>query len=210
MAAWKIRGCTVADAPAIARNNMSAFWEDPTWILLWPEHDFLIEQATKRYPRGLTRDRAVNRHQKAVDPVTAGNLLWPEAQVPAVSVEEEEEFRNLAESAWWEGRSGMSGLDDKNEVVMDRIMAERGYIKLDYLAVHPDNKGKGMGTALVESGIQYAENARLPIFAMAFKAGQGIYRRLAFKEVERVIQDDSQFGGKGEYGAYFVVYDVAK
>lgn len=43
---------------------------------------------------------------------------------------------------------------------------------------------------------------------MAFKAGLGIYRRLAFKEVERVIQDDSQFGGKGEYGAYFVIYDV--
>lgn len=150
MAAWKIRGCTVADAPAIARNNMSAFWEDPTWILLWPEHvtkEFLIEQATKRYPRSLIRDHAVNRHQKAVDPVTgtlvgyarwvlpeghqldeSGQPTWPEAQVPAVSVEEEEEFRKLAESAWWEGRSGMSGLDDKNEVVMDRIMAERPYI----------------------------------------------------------------------------------
>jgi hypothetical protein len=43
---------------------------------------------------------------------------------------------------------------------------------------------------------------------MAFKAGLGIYRRLEFKEVERVIQDDSQFGGNGEYGAYFMIHDV--
>lgn len=124
----------------------------------------------------------------------------------------------------------MPSLYDKNGVVMDRIIAERPYIserntyhfhyvagdtrgsdclaELDYLAVHPDNKGKGIGTALVESGIQYAEKVRLPIFARAFMAGLGIYRRLGFKEVERVIQDDSQFGGKGKYGAYFVIYDV--
>ena len=80
--------------------------------------------------------------------------------------------------------------------------------ELDYLAVHPDNKGKGVGTALVEAGIQYAEKVGLPIFVLAFKAGLGIYTRLGFKEVQRLIQDDSQFGGKGEYGAYFMVYDV--
>ncbi|KAB5550023.1 acyl-CoA N-acyltransferase [Coniochaeta sp. 2T2.1] len=204
MPSWEIRGCTVADAAELARNNMSAFWEDPTWILLWLEHvtkEFLIEQATKRYPRSLLRDRTLNRHQKAVDPATgtlvgyarwvlpevlecdgSGRPTWPQAQVPAVTADEEEELRRLAESAWWE--------------------------ELDYLAVHPNNKGKGIGTALVEAGMGYAEKARLPIFAMAFKAGFGIYRRLGFKEDERVIQDDSQFGGKGEYGAYFMIYDV--
>ena len=81
-------------------------------------------------------------------------------------------------------------------------------LELDYLAVHPENKGKGIGTALVESGIRHAEKIRVPIFAMAFKAGRGIYTRLGFKEVNRVIQDDSPYGGAGEYGAYFMIYDI--
>lgn len=111
MVAWEIRGCTVADAAALARNNISAFWDDPTWIQLWPEQvaqEFLIEQSTKRYPRNLLRDRATTRHQKTVNPVTGalvgyarwilpeghsaaenGEPAWPEAQVPAVSGEEE-------------------------------------------------------------------------------------------------------------------------
>jgi hypothetical protein len=50
----------------------------------------------------------------------------------------------------------------------------------------------------------------VPIFAMAYKAGLGIYTRLGFKEVERVIQDASKFGGKGEYGAYFMIYNATK
>lgn len=48
------------------------------------------------------------------------------------------------------------------------------------------------------------------IFVLAFKAGLGVYKRLGFQEVERVIQDDSKYGGKGEYGAYFLVYQVNK
>ncbi|KAE8140682.1 hypothetical protein BDV38DRAFT_279659 [Aspergillus pseudotamarii] len=49
MASWKIEPCSVADAPALAYNDMSAFWEDPTWIL-------------------------EVRHQNAVDPLT-GELV---------------------------------------------------------------------------------------------------------------------------------------
>lgn len=71
--------------------------------------------------------------------------------------------------------------------------------------MHPENKGKGIASALVESGMRYADRAQLPVFVMAFKAGRGIYARLGFDEVERVIQDDSRYGGSGEYGAYFMV-----
>ncbi|KAI1412367.1 acyl-CoA N-acyltransferase [Hypoxylon sp. FL1857] len=232
MTSWRIEGCTVADAAALARNNMSAFWEDPTWILLWPKEitrEFMIEQAAKRYPRLLLSARETTRHQKAVDPATGalvgyarwilppshsttedGNPEWPKAQVPDVSEDERKQFEELAQSAWWNGREEMRNIDDKNDVVMDRILAERLYIKLEYLAVHPENKGKGIATALVESGIRQAEKIGLPIFVMSYKAGRGVYERLGFKEAERVIQDDSQYGGKGEYAAYFMIYDVPK
>lgn len=82
------------------------------------------------------------------------------------------------------------------------------WLGLDYLAVHPENKGKRIGTALVASGIKYAERAGLPVFTLAFKAGRGVYARLGFQEVDRVIQDDSEYGGPGEYAAYFMIYDI--
>jgi hypothetical protein len=50
----------------------------------------------------------------------------------------------------------------------------------------------------------------VPIFAMAYKAGLGIYTRLGFKDVDWVIQDASKFGGSGEYGAYFMIYDITR
>ncbi|KAI1454800.1 acyl-CoA N-acyltransferase [Annulohypoxylon moriforme] len=228
MTTWKIEGCTVADAAALAHNNMSAFWEDPTWILLWPKEitrDFLIKQGEKRYPRLLLREREVTRHQKAVDPATGalvgyarwilpagrstggGGPEWASAQVPDVGDDEKIQYEELAESAWWNGRKEMRHIDDKNDVVMDRILSEKSYIKLDYLAVHPDNKGKGIATALVQSGIRYATEVGIPIFVMSYKAGRGVYERLGFREVERVIQDDTEYGGKGEYGTYFMIYD---
>jgi hypothetical protein len=70
MAGWKIEHRTVADAAALVRSNMAAFWEDPTWIVLWPKDiilDFLIEQSTKRQALNLLRLREVTRHEKAVD-----------------------------------------------------------------------------------------------------------------------------------------------
>ncbi|KAE8369830.1 acyl-CoA N-acyltransferase [Aspergillus caelatus] len=219
MTTWKIEPCSVKDAAALARNNMAAFWEDPNWITLWPKdmkREFIIEQSAKRQPRNLLRDREKVRHQKAVDPIlppghrTAenGSPAWAEAQVPDVSEDEKKRYQELAESAWWSPREDMDSLDDKNHVVMDRILAEKPYIRLDYLAVHPENKGKGIGTALVANGIKHAEHARVPIFTLAFKAGRGVYARLGFQEVDRIIQDDSKYGGPGEYAAYFMIYDV--
>ncbi|KAE8142358.1 hypothetical protein BDV38DRAFT_278523 [Aspergillus pseudotamarii] len=210
---------------------MAAFWEDPNWVILWPKdmkREFIIEQSAKRQPRNLLRDREKVRHQKAVDPVTGavvgyarwilpsghyttedGSPAWAEAQVPDVSEGEKKRYQELAESAWWNPREDMDSLDDKNHVVMDRILAEKPFIRLDYLAVHPENKGKGIGTALVASGMKYAEQAGVPVFTLAFKAGRGIYARLRFQEVDRVIQNDSEYGGPGEYAAYFMIYNVS-
>jgi hypothetical protein len=148
MTAWKIERCTVTDAAGLARNSMSAFWEDPTWILQWPgiSKEFLIEQCAKRQPRNLLRNRATVRHEKAVDPDTGafvgyarwvlppghatakdGGPVWPEAQVPDVGGEEKKRFTEEAESAWWDPIE-MEGIEDKIDLVIDRIEAEKPYI----------------------------------------------------------------------------------
>ncbi|KAE8149872.1 acyl-CoA N-acyltransferase [Aspergillus avenaceus] len=231
MTSWRVEPCSAADGDALAYNNISAFWEDPTWVLSWPgiSLEYLIEQSKKRQPRNLLRDRETHRHQKVVDPVTGtvvgyarwilpsehvtlddGSPMWPEAQIPDVSDEERQRYSEMAESAWWKPREDLDALDEKTDIVKKRLLAERPYIRLDYLAVHPDNKGKGIGSALAASGIRYAEKVGIPLFVLAFKAGRGVYERLGFKEVDRVIQDDSQYGGLGEYGAYFMIYDIVE
>jgi predicted N-acetyltransferase YhbS len=95
-------------------------------------------------------------------------------------------------------------------ITVDVHKSYQAFAELDYLAVHPENKGKGVATALVESGLKQAEAMGVDVFIMAFKAGRGVYARLGFREVDRVIQDDSKFGGPGEYAAYFMVYHVKK
>ncbi len=53
-----------------------------------------------------------------------------------------------------------------------------------------------------------ARRMGVDIFILAFKAGLGVYKRLGFKIVDQIIQDDSMYGGQGEYGAYYMVYEV--
>lgn len=78
---------------------------------------------------------------------------------------------------------------------------------LEYLAVHPNNQRKGVGTALVKSGMNQADKLELAIFVHAFKEGVALYKRMGFQLVAELVQDDSALGGNGEYGAYFFVYE---
>lgn len=57
---------------------------------------------------------------------------------------------------------------------------------------------------LVASGIAQAEKLGVDIYMMAYKAGLHMYQRLGFEMLEYKIQDDSKWGGKGEYGTYFL------
>ncbi|KAI1082213.1 hypothetical protein F5B20DRAFT_532571 [Whalleya microplaca] len=223
MSAYRVRGCVASDGPSLAYNNMSAYWTDPTWVLLWENktREYVIEQAAKRYPKSLLMDRAHKRHQVAVDSDT-GQIVgycrwilpdrltgeWLEAQTPAVSAEEETEYAKSFDNADFSGRPGMDDIDIPISVIKKRLLGLKEYIELEYLAVHPDNRNHGIATLLVESGIAQAEKMGVDIFVLAYKAGLGVYKRTGFKMLDQLIQDDSKYGGKGEYGAYFMEREV--
>jgi hypothetical protein len=61
-----------------------------------------------------------------------GGAGWTETQVEHVSEDDSKRFEELAESGWWNGGTGMSGIDDKNYVVMNRILKEKPYISQSY------------------------------------------------------------------------------
>ncbi|KAI0603489.1 hypothetical protein F4775DRAFT_533908 [Biscogniauxia sp. FL1348] len=225
MSPYAVRGCVAADGPALAYNNISAFWTDPTYVLLWGDktREYMIEQASKRYPRSLLTDRDHKRHQVVVDSET-GSVVgysrwilpdrlaseWPDAQTPAVSDREEKEYTEAFESADWSGRPGMDEIDVPVTAIKNKLLGRREYMILDYLAVHPDNWGHGIGTLLVEAGIAQAEKMGVDIFVLAYKAGLGVYLRLGFTLLDQLIQDDSKYGGRGEYGTYFLEMEVEK
>lgn len=146
MPPYTIQPVTLADSPALARNNISAFWTNPNWNLLWPKNttlDFLIAEATKRMPNNLLRDTAALRHLKAVDTETGelvGYARWElpaghrdaaawagsRIAVDAVSEEERRAIKERSDAAWWEPID-MDGIDDCVPQ-KKRILAEKPYI----------------------------------------------------------------------------------
>ena len=78
---------------------------------------------------------------------------------------------------------------------------------LDYLAVHPENQGKGVASALVKIGLEKMANTGLDIFVLAFERGYGVYKRLGFRIERELIQDDSPYGGPGKYTLRYMIYE---
>jgi len=75
---------------------------------------------------------------------------------------------------------------------------------LDYLAVHPDYRRQGIASMLVQEGVKQAEKLGLDTFVMACEDGKGVYEKAGFMLLEQVVEDDSLFGGEGEYTSYFL------
>lgn len=72
--------------------------------------------------------------------------------------------------------------------------------------MHPDNQGKGIGTALVQSGLEQAEKLGLDVFIYAKQQGVGVYKRLGFRIEKDFVLDDSAYGGTGEVYVALMIY----
>ncbi|KKP07324.1 acetyltransferase [Trichoderma harzianum] len=227
MATYTLAPVSLSDSEDLSRNNISAFWQDPNWVLAW-KHSTLEKQidiTTKRYPRRLISDHATARHQKAIDPQTGrlvgyarwvlpdsyattadGEPTWPEALGPVVSPEEAEEIKRIAEATPLNANNETDHLDNNVTKMKNEVLEGKTYFVLEYLAVHPENQGKGIATLLVQSGMKEAEKLGLDIFVLAFRYGWGVYGRLGFSVERELIQDDSMYGGDGKYGVRCMIY----
>lgn len=79
---------------------------------------------------------------------------------------------------------------------------------LDHIAVHPDFRGCGIATLLVQAGLREADRMGLDTCVLAMRAALGVYQHAGFRLVDEVLQDASPYGGEAEYGAYFLVKEV--
>jgi len=81
---------------------------------------------------------------------------------------------------------------------------------LDYLAVHPDYQGNGIGSMLVKSGLEQVEKLGFDCFVLAKNAGLGVYQRAGFKLLDQVLGDNSMYGGPGLFTWSLLDYKVKK
>lgn len=232
MPTWKILPCTSSDGKPIAINTTHAFWDAPMWRLQWRPDitlSFLTEQLIKRQPLRLLRERDTLRHLKAVDPETgelvgysrwrlpdnhvltsSGEVEWKEAQIPDVSAETRKELEEAARGVWWDPRTDVDVLDEDNGRVKGEVVKGREVLVLEFLAVHPRNKGNGIGTALVEAGLKQARRMGLSVLIVSYRASKGVYERLGFRVMGKVEKDDTAFGGDGDYSWFFMVWEGEK
>lgn len=138
-----LRTGTASDGPAIAANNIPAYWENGNWRLMWEPRtcDYVTEQSAKRQSMNMLSDREHKRVQVAVDRET-GRIVgyarwalpdrlvseWLECQVPAVSQEEEAQYAAAHASADWQHRTELDVLDRPISAMMKRLFALHEYM----------------------------------------------------------------------------------
>jgi len=220
MSPYIIEACRVEDAVEIARSNISAFWNDPNWVLMWRDKskDYVISQAIRRSARNLLKDPTQYRHQKVQDcdtgaivgyarwilPTGSDIGVWNEAIVPRVSQQEVDAAEKEFQDADWSTWRAVDELDPPIDAMNEALLSRKEYVILSYLAVHPNYQRKGIASLLVDSGIKAAQNMNFDIFVRASDAGLRMYQKVGFQLLGQVIQDDSRFGGNGNYGVHFL------
>jgi len=143
---FTIETCTAADGPALARNNIPAFFTIKNWSLLWTRVnktcEYVTSQAALRWGYNVLKDPARGRYQKAVDangqlvgyckwvlPAGAGEELWPEAKVARVSEEEEKRIKAEFDSADWKFDHSFDVLDDPQDEMEQRLLGKKNYLR---------------------------------------------------------------------------------
>jgi len=148
MPPFVVRPCTLEDSPGAARNNILAFWPDPSWRAMWQvkTRDYVVEQNIIRYPKFLLADRDHRRHEIAVDEVTGEVVgytrwvlpdipnkdlreVWPSARVADVSKEVEDEAAENAKKADWEFDHSFDGPVQRVAAVRKSLFEGKGYLR---------------------------------------------------------------------------------
>ena len=139
--------CSADDGPEIARVYISAFWTDPTWVIIWPGKslDYVIRQSARRMPHSLLMDTTHRRHQKVIDTETGLTVgyarwtipeleevdvasLWSTARVPSISEERALEAEREYAAADYAFDHSLDELDEPIDEMMTLLTRKKKYI----------------------------------------------------------------------------------
>ena len=69
---------------------------------------------------------------------------------------------------------------------------------LNYLIVHPSYQGLGLSKKLLNVGLEEADRTGASCFVVSTIAGEGVYKKVGFREIDRFVVDPRPFGGERE------------
>jgi hypothetical protein len=156
MPPFQVAPCTIGDGPALARNNVSAFWEDKSWAQVWTEknrsREYAITQAVARWPYNLIKDLTHRRRYEKVVDVSTGKLvgyanwmlpeanvkgkkgeqeleqLWPEAYGPRVDDRMRELLKKRFDDADWVFNNTPDRTDPSGVNLGSRLRGEKKWL----------------------------------------------------------------------------------
>ncbi|KAJ5609447.1 hypothetical protein N7528_010014 [Penicillium herquei] len=225
-----VQGCSPADAPGLGAAMIKARLTDPHWVFMWEEDipaEEMISRSTDRIPWNLVNGRDTKRHEKVIDDATGQvlgyarwllppdlanrNDVWLEAQAQDGTPEERATYEKMSDATSRNGQPiGLKGGEQSRYrnaplIAADARVTKNGpFLALDYLTTHPDFWHRGVGSMLVKSGLDVADQYGLKTYVMSEPAALKLYLNFDFQLIETVSTDYSQFGGKEPMVHYFL------
>ena len=77
--------------------------------------------------------------------------------------------------------------------------------ELDSLNTLPKYQGQGLGSMIMEWGVEKGEALGVPSIILSTDVAYGFYLKYGYREVERRVVDMGQWGGSGLYKNVFLV-----
>ncbi|KGO41750.1 Acyl-CoA N-acyltransferase [Penicillium expansum] len=230
-----IQPCFPEDAPGLAATMMGARLTDHHWKCLWddPSAERIIPGAIERLPWNLVTGTETKRHQKVID-VETGQVVgyarwslppilvkkgdvWLEAQVaegtPADRIVYEKRYQENTRNGQPIGLNPGEMMRFRSAPLEEadaRIMSDGPFLTLDYLTTDPSFWRRGIGSMLVQSGLEIADQQGVKTYVMSEPAALKLYLNLGFKLVDTVTVDYSHYGGTEPMVEYFLVREPSQ
>ncbi|PLB54768.1 acyl-CoA N-acyltransferase [Aspergillus steynii IBT 23096] len=204
--AIQIRYSTESDAPALGQINIDSFKHHAYWDNAFPNIDTAAIFPLK-YARCLEKLTTPDVH--VLSALDGDQLVgWARWQIPGSAnggVELSESAREKVAIA----SANVGGLlpEGANRRIYENFFTvlkdlrgsylKEGDLTLDFLATLPESQGRGVGTKLLQWGMEIADAQDARIYLEATLDGYPLYLKHGWRPLQDLVLDFAPFGGKG-------------
>ncbi|GCB23700.1 hypothetical protein AAWM_06585 [Aspergillus awamori] len=204
---FTIRYATEQDAPHLANINVVSFNHQASWAALFPNVDVPGTLPLKT-ARCLDKLRSPQVHVVAAVDDDSGKIIgysrWLFPKDYETSVVELSSEGVDALAAHEDGKAYPEGINMgiyqafKDLLAeMHRLHFEEGDIMLEFLATLPEAQGKGVGTALLQWGIERADAMNARVYLEATEDGYPLYWKHGWRDLQVARLDFTEYGSTG-------------
>ncbi|KAG4428808.1 hypothetical protein IFR05_015710, partial [Cadophora sp. M221] len=200
--AFRIEPAQFSDLNTLFDIYLQAFASHPLDAYLYPNltHDEKLDFESSG-PKEVFLKQPWVKYHKMVEVESGKIVAWSRWHFPRPLKDEERgkmdpdyfadipAGANIALCEEWFGK-----LEDVELRYIDR---EGGFF-INYLAVLPSHQRLGLGRQLLDIGLKEADKLGASVFLVATEAGEGLYRKAGFEEIERFTVDVRSWGGRGD------------